>query len=1042
MSIAEVAIKRPVFITCIVVLILVIGLLSLSKMSVDMFPDVSFPIVTVQTVYRGASPVDVERSISKPIEDELGTMGGLEEIKSLNLESVSFVILKFRLGIDIKDVEQQVRQRLGNVRRLLPSDIDEPMIRRLDPSDQPIVRLAVRSTMNAGQLYDLVDQKIKMHFDSISGVGLVQLVGGRKKEIHVQVKKQALQDRKLSLFQISERIKATSKDVPIGKIESGNEEVVLRASGEFVNLKDLMNVNVNFIGSDREVKLQEVAVVQEGLADLQVESTVRAKAENFERIPAMELAIFKQSGGNTVSVVDAVVAKMEKVNQELERNNINARLFLVREMARPVRLNIQDVRESIFIGIFLCIVVVFFFLGSGRSTFITGMALPNSLLGGFIVMAAFGFTINILTLLALSLAVGLLIDDAIVVRENIFRHMEMGKNPRQASIDGTKEVALAVVATTLVVISVFGPVAFLQGMVGQFFKQFGLTVVFTMLISLFDAFTVAPMLSTYLASPKESNHSKKNVLLEMFDRFQTKLEDKYEVIMKITLKNRLKTLFVVVLIFIGSLFLGKSIPKNFVPPGDNGDFLISIEKPVGASMYGTREQTMKIEEIVKKHPAIELISSTVGSASGQTEANRAELYVRLVPRKERKQVTSEVKEEIRAQLKQYENEAKISVTDVDILGGNMKVFNLNLASEDLESLSAYVEKLVERFKKIQGFADIDTNFRTGKPEFHIDFDRRKSESLGVSTVMAGGELRARVEGVASGVYREKGSEYDIRVRLEESTRDLRKNFETTLVPNVNFDMIPLSRVAEGRETKGYSQINRKNKARYINISANVTRNGNLGDIMNEVERLLTQDLEYKMPKGISYGFEGQAEDMKGLFQSMIQAMGLGILFIYLVLCSLYESFITPFTILLALPLAVVGAIVALFVFGKSFDLFSMIGLIMLLGVVAKNSILLVDYTNHLIADGMDRNDALLKACRTRLRPILMTSFALVAGTIPIAIGLNEASAQRTSMGIGLIGGLISSTMLTLVVVPVAFGYIDDFRKNLVKFLKKFAGPTS
>ncbi len=1042
MNIVEMSIKRPIFITCIVALMLVMGFISISKMSVDMFPDVTFPIVTVQTIYRGASPIDIERSISKPIEDELGTMSGLEDIKSLNYESISYVILKFKISTDIKDAEQQIRQRLGNVRRKLPSDIEEPAIRRIDPADQPIAKIAVRSDLDPGKLYDLVDQKIKSQFDSIQGVGLVQVIGGRKREIQVNIDMRALQERKLSLLQIADRIRATSKDVPVGKIEAGDRETVLRASGEFVDLKDLKSVNVNFVGSDRVVKLSELAEVKEGLEDLRTETSVMVKSEGFARKPSLELAVFKQSGSNTVNVVDTVLEKMKKVNLILKDSNPGTELFLERELARPVRLNIQDVRESILIGIGLCILVVFLFLGSFRSTFITGMALPNSLLGGFIIMYYSGFTINILTLLALSLAVGLLIDDAIVVRENIYRHLEMGKDPRTAAIEGTKEVALAVIATTLVVISVFGPVAFLQGIVGQFFKQFGLTVVFTMLISLFDAFTVAPMLSTYLAAPAEHDKSGTGPLRRMlnaFDRMQNWLEEKYVALMRPVLKNPMLALVGAALIFVASMMLAKYIPKNFLPAGDNGDFIVGLETPVGTSLEGSRRLAREIEKVVQAHPAIELIATTTGSSGGQAEANRAELYMRLVPRKERKQVTSEVKDDIRNRLKSFESQAKIAVSDVDITGGNQKIFNLNLTSEDLQVVSKYAERLTARLSTIPGLVDVDTNFRSGKPEFHIDFNRQKSETLGISTVTAGAELRARVEGTAAGVYRENAAEYNIRIRMSEADRDLRKNFTATLVPNVNFDMIPLSRVATGREASGFSQINRRNKARFINISANVGRTGNLGEITNEVDRLLTQDPEFKLPVGVTYGYEGQAEDMKDLFRNMLQAMGLGVLLIYLVLASLYESFIIPLTILLALPLAIVGAMIALFVTGKSFDLFSMIGIIMLLGVVAKNSILLVDYANQQMAAGLQRTEALIKACRTRLRPILMTSFALIAGTIPIAIGLNEASAQRTSMGIAIIGGLISSTVLTLVVVPAAFGYVDDFRMFLLKRARQMAG---
>lgn len=1041
MNLAGLSIKRPIFITCIVILMLVLGGLSLKRMSVDLFPDVTFPIVAISVTYPGASPVDMEKLIAKPIEDELGSLSGLDTMTSQNKESVAIIIMKFKLGIDVKDSEQQIRQRIGNIRKNLPEEMDEPVIRRFDPADQAVARLAVSSDMPADKLYDLANEVIKPQFETGNGVGQVLIIGGTKKEIQVLVDKNKLQDRKLALIQIADRIRATSKDVPVGKIDSGAQEMVFRATGEFADVDQLKNVNVNFFGSDQAVQLQSIAEVKEGLEERKAIGTLMTRENDFKKTPALLMDIFKQSGANTVAVVDAALKKLPAVNQMLKDRGINAKIDLVRDSAKPIRLNIEDVTESIVIGILLCVLVVFFFLGSGRSTFITGMALPNSLLGGFVIMFAMGFTINILTLLALSLAVGLLIDDAIVVRENIFRHMEMGKPPMQAALEGTKEVTMAVIATTLVVISVFGPIAFLSGIVGQFFKQFGLTVVFTMLISLFDAFTVAPMLSAYLAVKHEKNEGKTFMsrLLLKFDRFQTWLEDKYEASLKWVFRNPKTLLGIATGIFFASLFLAKFIPATFIPAQDNGEFLVSVERPVGSSLEATAETTAKIEDLLKANPAVDLVSTVVGSTSGQSESNKASLYVKLVPRKARNINTTGVKEYFRPIFAEMKSEGLISIGDVNIGGNNEKPLNYNLVGDDLEVLSAYAEKLRARISQIPGIADVDTNFRSGKPEFHVDFKRSQSEALGVSTVTAGSELRARVEGALAGTFRRNGIEYDIRVRLQDADRDLRKEFATTVVPNTNFNLIPLAKIADPNPTSGFSQINRQNKARYINIDANMGAKGSLGNLMADIEKIVATEPEFKPPPGVTAKFFGQAEDFKELMQNMLIAMGLGILFIYLVLSSLYESFITPLAILLALPMAVSGALAGLLIFGKTLDLFSMIGFVMLLGVVAKNSILLVDYANQLIQEGVDRQQALLRAGRTRLRPILMTSFALVAGTLPIAIGLNEASAQRTSMGVAIIGGLISSTLLTLLVVPAAFGYIDDFRMWIGRKLRQVRG---
>lgn len=1026
MNLAELAIKRPIFIVCVVLLMLILGYSAMKRMPVDQFPDVTFPIVSVVIQYPGASPTDMEKQVSKVVEEELSSLPGLDTMTSNNFESQTLLLLKFRLGSDIKDLEQQIRNRVGNLRSKLPVDSKEPIIRRFDPADQPIIRLAVNSQLSEGALFDVVDEKIKPLIDRIPDVGQVSLVGGRKTEIQVLVNRQKLQERNLSMLQVAKRIAETSKDVPVGRVEDSKVETILRTSGEFTSLNDLKNVSVNFLGSDRSVKLSEIAEVKTSLQEQRRKSYINGK-------PAVFLDVFKQSGSNTVAVADRVKAEIVKINKVLTEQKIEAEVTMVRDGAIPIRLNVRDVGESISFGIFLCVVVVFFFLGSFRSTFITGMALPNSLLGGFVVMAAFGFSINIMTLLALSLAVGLLIDDAIVVRENIFRHLEMGKTAKQAALEGTQEVTLAVIATTLVVIAVFGPVSFVPGIVGQFFKQFGLTVVFTMLISLFDALTVAPMLSAYLATPSEvhgksANHSPGLLarILKAFDQAQSYLEDLYEKTLGWTLGHRKIVLAMSLVVFIGSLGLGPFISKTFLPPNDIGEFQISLEMPIGTSLQATDLASARLEALIAEEKYVNLITRTVGS--NQLEANKTEFYVSLVPAKQRKVSTTAAKAQIRDKLAAKFQEGIVQVSDYDISGGGQKPLNLFLVGNDLDQLAKYSEKLVERMKLIPGLVDVNTNFRSGKPEYHVVFDRVKSERLGVSTTQAGLELRARTEGVEPATYRSQGLEYSIRLKFEDASQDLRKYFASTEVPNQNFNMIPLAKVATGEESLGFSQINRQNKGRFIAVTGNLGPKGQLGDITSAIETIIKN--EVKPPPGVESRFEGQAQDFIDLRVNMAMALGLAVIFIYLVLASLYESFITPFTILLALPLAVSGALIGLFVFAKTIDIFSIIGLILLMGVVAKNSILLVDYTIQLLAQGQSMNQAIIQASKTRLRPILMTSLALMAGTLPIAVGLTELGSQRQSMGVAIISGVLSSTLLTLLVVPAAFEYIERFRLML------------
>jgi HAE1 family hydrophobic/amphiphilic exporter-1 len=649
-----------------------------------------------------------------------------------------------------------------------------------------------------------------------------------------------------------------------------------------------------------------------------------------------------------------------------------------------------------------------------------------------------GFSINMMSLLAISLAVGLLVDDAIVVRENIFRHTEKGETPIQAALSGTKEVLLAVVATTLTVMAVFGPIGFLHGIVGGFFKEFGLTVCFAMMISLLDALTIAPMLSAYVGLGKLS--SKPNAIIAVFQRFQDYLEFTYAKVLKVVLRFPLKTLLGALLIFALSIFLVKFVPKTFVPASDTGEFVVVLEKPPGTTLQAMTETTARVDKVLRANPEI---GHTVAVVGGAGNANGSYFFINMVPSNQRHLTTSAFKDKVRQQLQSFKD-VQIVVQDVDLVGGGERPFNLDITGGNLEELKTIAFTVFEKLKQNKGLIDPEISYKSGKPEMQIVADKAKLQELGVSSTKMGQELRTQIEGTKPAVFRDHGQEYDIRLRLQDDQRDLEKNFATTLIPNVNNQLVRLTDVATVIHSKAPSTIKRKDRQRFIRIAADIAPDGvGMGGVMNDINALFKNEI--KLPPGISYSFEGQAESFTELNHNMMIALGLGVLFIYLVLASLYESFITPFTIMLVLPLAACGAFFGLLVTRHSLDIFSMIGCILLFGIATKNSILLVDYTQQLTAQGMNREDAIIKACLTRLRPILMTTIALIAGMLPIAIGLNEASKQRTSMGVAVIGGLISSTLLTLVVVPAAYSYIDRFKlwckKQIMLRRKQVTNPT-
>jgi hydrophobic/amphiphilic exporter-1 (mainly G- bacteria), HAE1 family len=1034
MNLAGLAIRRPVFTTCILLLLIVLGIFSFMKLPVDLFPDVTLPVVTVQTPYPGAGPREIETLVSKPLEDELGTISGVKTLRSSNLEGISLVVVEFTLETDVKYAEQQVRDKVSSARTKLPDDVKEPTIRRIDPADQPILMLTLDADMPMAKLYDLANEVIKPRFEQVSQVGNVEVLGGRKREIHVELDREKLARSNLSITGVANRLASTGQNIPAGSVsrETSGVDMVFRTVGEFDSVKAIHNATVSFLGNDRPITLADIGQVTDSLADATSYTFWNSK-------PTLLFNVYKQSGANTVAVANAVKARISKINDELKNlyKVEHPVLTMVSNQARYISLNVDDVQESIVIGILLTIIVVYFFLGNLRSTLITGVAIPVSLIGAVALMLLAGFSLNVMSLLAFSLAVGLLIDDAIVVRENIFRHMEMGKTAKNAALEGTAEVALAVIAVTLTIVAVFLPIGFLSGVVGQFFKQFGLTVCFIMAISLFDALTNAPMMSAYFggkhgAEPTEGFMFWVRTPVRSFNKMQDALEIRYASFLRGLMRAPWLALIGAVFVVLSSCVPLAKVPKTFLPTQDSGEFSVGLDMAPGTSLERMRDRAMEIEKLIRKHDEVINEVLTVGGKQG--EKNKAEFFVYLKPFGQRVGTTSDFKAKIREELKGFKD-MNPQVKDIDYVGGGQRPFSLNIVGQDLQQVQEVAAKVFEKLKKNPALVDVDTSFRPGKPEFQAVVDLEKAERLGVTSSAVGRELRAAVEGVTPAKFRENGLEYDLRVRLLPEQRDLEQGYGRTLVPNMNDRLVELRNVAKAVSATGPASIERENRGRYVQISADIAPDGpGMGGVIEDVKKMLGPGGEVEAPQGITYRFVGQAEDFQDLMSSMIAAAGLGLIFIYLVLSSLYESFFTPFTIMLVIPLAACGAFFGLWIGGKSLDLFSMIGCIMLMGLATKNSIIMVDYINHLLGQGYSKLDAIVEAGKVRLRPILMTSFALIAGMVPVAIGLNEVSSQRTSLGVAVIGGVVSSTLLTLIVIPAVFSYMESLRDFLMRHI--------
>ncbi|HEX7672945.1 MAG TPA: efflux RND transporter permease subunit [Bdellovibrio sp.] len=1031
MSLPKISISRPIFITCVTLAIVVVGWACFKAMSVDLFPDVSVPVVTVQTTYKGAGPSEIETLVSRPIEDEVSTISGIKRMTSKNMEGVSQVIVEFVSSVDSKYAEQQVRDKVNIAKPKLPDEVEDPVIKKFDPSDTPILMISLTGpSIGDAQLYDIADQIVKPRLEQVNNVGAIEILGGRKREVHVLLDRNKLRNREISVTQVSSQVGAMGENIPSGKVNQGGKELTFRGLGEFRDVQEISDTLVNLYGNEVPTRVADLGVVKDTLEDEKSRGFVNGEKSIF-------LQVYRQSGSNTVKVAEDVMKQLNKISPELEKMEGKPTLKVVIDASQKIKDNVEDVNETIIIGIVLTVITVFFFLGSARTTLITAFSLPVSLIGAFMLMKIAGFSINLVSMLALTLAVGLLIDDAIVVVENIYRRMELGEDSITAAEKGTTEIQMAVMAISLVVIAVFVPVGTMSGTIGQFLKQFGFTVVFSMIISWFVAMTIIPMLTAYFGGSGHGGghanhgHEKKTIysmtlgrLVRGFDRFQTMLENVYEKFLRVTLRHPLMTIVATLAVFFLSIYTVTKVPGAFIADDDSGEITVTLEMQPGTSLDGLNQTGVEVDKIIHTNKEVQYTTMTIGNTYG--ESNKAEYYVRLKDGKERGGTTEQFRDKLRQQLVNYAY-ANPVVKKYDATGGmGQQPFILNIISADPKELEAAGTKMFEALKKDPRLKDVDSNFRPGKPELQVHVKPGAAKAYGINTKTMGQELRAQVEGFTPAKFREKGREYDVRVRLVEDQRDLKKTFNEVYVPNVNHKLVRLSDVANGDLTSGPASIERMDRGRYIQITAGLAPGAGLSDVVNDAVKMMTTG-DTAFSSNVRYNFGGDAENMQELAGSTMLALGFAVMFIYLILASLYESFITPITIMVALPLALAGAFFGLYLAHEILSLFAVFGFFMLIGVAGKNGILLVDFTKQMMTEGKTRTEALVMAGKTRLRPILMTSFALIAGTLPVAIGMNAASKSRTAMGVAIIGGILSSTILTLIVVPAVFTYVDRFR---------------
>ena len=1040
----QVSLRNPVFATMVMLAFVVLGLFSYQRLKVDQFPNIDFPVVVVTADYPGASPEIVESEVTKKIEEGVNSIAGINSLTSRSYEGASVVIIEFQLHIDGRKAAEDVREKVASLRPLLRTEVKEPRVLRFDPSSRAVWSVAVipdasqGKALSAVELTNWADQVLKKRLENVRGVGSVSLVGGTRREINAYLSPQALEAYGVTADQVASAVRNENQELPLGSIRSKQQERVVQIDARMRRPEDFSRIIVTR-KNGTAVTLGQLANVHDGAQE--VDSLA---LRNGER--TLLLSVQKSQDENTIEVVDGLVRAIAAIQPELPPG---VRLEPILDASRPIRVAVENVRRTLIEGALLTVLIVFLFLNSWRSTVITGLTLPIALIGTFFFMDLFGFTINMITLMALSLCVGLLIDDAIVVRENIVRHIQMGKSSYRAALEGTQEIGLAVLATTLSIVAVFLPIGFMGGIIGKFFHEFGLTIVAAVLISMFVSFTLDPMMSSIWHDPAIDSHGKNRAPVSFydktigrvtgwFDRATESLAEGYQKILRWSLVHKIATVLLAIAIFVASIFMVPLLGTEFVPKADFSETSINFYTPMGSSLELTETKARQVDTILRELPEVRYTLTTIntGNAAGKNYAN---VYVRLVDRRDRQRSVDEMSGVLRQRLQQVPG---ITVTHVGLLDsvGGGKQIEFSLQGPDLQELERLTAQVTEKIRPIPGLVDLDTSMKARKPTIAVDIHREVASDLGLSVAQLGASLRTLIAGQTVGTWRAPDDQtYDVNVRLAPGARNTPQDLERLPFSVAGSDgstrVVKLNQVATVRESTGPNQINRRDMTREVAINANVY-NRSAGEVSGDIRKVLDG---ISFPPGYRYQFSGSAKNMAESFSYALSALALAIVFIYMILASQFKSFLQPLALMTALPLTLIGVVLALLMFGSTLSMFSIIGVVMLMGLVTKNAILLVDFANRaregVVADdgtvlepGIGRTDALLLAARVRLRPILMTTLAMIFGMVPLAFALTEGSEQRAPMGQAVIGGVITSSLLTLVVVPVVYCYMDDLAR--------------
>ena len=1050
MFISDFAIRRPIITVVTMIALVVFGLASLARLDTDEFPSIDAPIVFVGIAYPGAAPDVVEREVVTRLEDKISGISGVDKINSTSTDGFAQIVVQFVFSKSVDQATQEIRDAISAVRSQLPTEIIEPLIQHFDPNSLPIVSLAVTSTvLSPPQLTQLADQAIAGELRAIGGVAQVNVVGGDSSQLNINVRPTDLASVGLGIDQVVNALRSQNLAAPVGNVNSPLEQRSIRLEGRFERPEDF-GALVVAQRNGQLIALNQVADVEAGAAEPK-------SAALYNGEPAIGLDIVKSREYSTTAVADGVKKRIVELQATLPKGT---RIEVVRDAGARVRHSVRNVEDALVEGALLTVLVVFLFLNSWRSTVITGLALPVSVLASFVPLAMFGFTLNTMSLLGLSLAIGILIDDAIVVRENIVRHVEMGSDHMLAAHEGTDEIGLAVTATTFSIVAVFVPVGFMPGIAGQWFKPFALTIAAAVLVSLFVSFSLDPMLSAYWPDPQLEAHDRRNPIARALERFNLWFDrqaDRYKTLISWALDHRWTMVVLAAASFFAAIFLQIAIGGfGFVPVSDNAELNIAIETPPGSSLEYTSIKSQEVAALIRKRPEVSYTYTTVGSASGSGAVDAASIYVRLKPKSERSISQDALGQILRGQMRAIGGAT--AYTFASGFGGAQKQLQLQLQGPDQATLNRYAEQIRRIMAATPGAVDVGLSTKGEKPEFNVRVNRGLAGTLGVSLSQLAGSLRFAFAGVDAGTWVDpSGISRYVHVRLAATARQNAADLGSLPVivagapaasassgapgassgaSNGASSFVPLSQIAEITPSTGAAQIAHYQRERVVAIGANIS-GSSLGKVTQSVMGRVNQ---IQLPPGYHISQGGEAKSQSEVFGSIFTALGVAVMLMYLILVVQFGSFLDPLAILLSLPLSLIGVVLALIITRDTLNLMSLIGVILLMGIVAKNAILLIDFAKWAHKDGrLPLREALIEAGRIRLRPILMTTLALIAGMIPVALGLGEGADFRAPLGRAVIGGVITSTVLTLIVIPTVYEILDEWREKL---FARFRGPTA